>query len=48
MTCNYDNDHFNQGLKFQHSRENGHGHSQKIMQFNFEHLLKKISNRRFD
>ena len=29
MTCDYDNDHFNRGLKFQHSWEvvmvNGHG-----------------------
>ena len=28
MTCDYDNDHFNQELKFQHSRESGLGHSQ--------------------
>ena len=28
MTCDYDNDHFNQRLKFQHSRECGHGHGQ--------------------
>ena len=26
MTCDYDNDHFNQELKFQHSRESGQGH----------------------
>ena len=28
MTCDYDNDHFNQELIFQHSRESGHGHGQ--------------------
>ena len=28
MTCDYDNDHFHQGLKFQHSRKSGHGHCQ--------------------
>ena len=28
MTCDYDNDHFRQELKFQHSRESGHGHGQ--------------------
>ena len=24
MTCDYDNDRFNQGLEFQHPRESGH------------------------
>ena len=28
MTCDYDNDHFNQELKFQYSRESGHSHGQ--------------------
>ena len=28
MTCDYDNDCFNQRLKFQHSRKSGHGHCQ--------------------
>ena len=26
MTCDYDNDRFNQGLKLQHPRGNGHSH----------------------
>ena len=30
MTCDYDNGHFNQRLRFQHSRESGHGHDQKV------------------
>ena len=28
MTCDYDHDHFNQKLIFQHSRESGHSHGQ--------------------
>ena len=28
MTCDYDHDCFGQGLKFQHSSESGHSHSQ--------------------
>jgi len=30
MTCDYDHDCFGQGLKFQHSRESGHSHGQKV------------------
>ena len=30
MTCDYDHDCFGQGLKFQHSRENGHSYGQKV------------------
>jgi hypothetical protein len=46
MAHDYDNDHFNRGLKFQHYRESGHGHGQKVpkskkMKFNFERLLKQ-------
>ena len=28
MTCDYDNDHFNQRLKLQHSHESGHSYCQ--------------------
>ena len=28
MTCDYDNDRFNQGLKLQHPHGNGHSHCQ--------------------
>ena len=53
MAHDYDNDHFNRGLKFQHYRESGHGQwswswskspesrSQKKMKFDFERLLKQ-------
>ena len=53
MTCDNDNGYFNQGLKFQHSRESGHGRwswstspavpCQMNMKFNFKGPSKNCS-----
>ena len=48
MTCDYDHDCFGQGLKFQHSRENGHSYGQKVPSSHRPAVKKQLNNQHFN